>query len=218
MHRFLFFVLKTPGFTQFVSRFGYIGLVLWFITFDQLTPIPEEISLLIVGYLSAHKVFNPLLAGIFCLVGFLTVDLVYFILSRKGSAFIKKKTKGSSRFMESYKTKLKDQTFKAVLILCFIPRMRMFAPILAGSVRLSLRKFLWFDAIALAGFTTTYLLLGIIFNKSLGAIIRKTKGLQNIIFFAAIVVIAIALILFIRNRNKHKNDKNEQPEVARSQK
>jgi len=113
--------LGTPGFSEFVSRFGYIGILLWFLTFDQLIPIPEEVSLPIVGYLSAHQVFNPIIAGVFCLSGFLIVDTIYFFLSRKGSSWIKKKTKGSSSLMESYKRKLKTNMASGLLILCFIP-------------------------------------------------------------------------------------------------
>ncbi|TMI84009.1 MAG: hypothetical protein E6H10_06735 [Bacteroidetes bacterium] len=206
MHAFLFFVLKTPGFTHFISRFGYIGIIIWFITFDQLTPIPEEISLLIVGYLLAHNIFNPIVAGICCLAGFLAVDTIYFFLSKKGSSFISRRIKTSSSIMDSYKHRLKHNMFKAVLVLCFIPRMRMFAPILAGSMKLPFRKFLLFDAIALAAFTTIYLLIGIIFNKSLGAIIAKTKGLQDIVFFGAILLIAVLLVVWIRKRKKKKKD------------
>jgi len=206
MYAFLFFVLKTPGLTHFVSRLGYIGIIIWFITFDQLTPIPEEISLLIVGYLSAHNIFNPIVAGICCLTGFIAVDTVYFFLSKKGSSFISKKIKTSSSIMDSYKAKLKHNTFRAVIVLCFIPRMRMFAPILAGSMKLSFRRFLLFDSIALTAFTTIYLLIGIIFNKSLGAVIVKTKWLQDILFFAAIVLVAILLVVWFRKRKMKKND------------
>jgi membrane protein DedA with SNARE-associated domain len=215
MDAFLFFILKTPGFTHFISRFGYIGIVVWFITFDQLTPLPEEISLLVMGYLCVHSVFNPVLAGISSLVGFLIIDSIYFVLSKKGSSYIKKKTKGSSSFMESYREKLKHHTFKAVFILCFIPRMRLFAPILAGSTGMSFKKFLWFDVVALTAFTTVYLLLGMIFNKTLGAAITKTKGLQNIIFFAAVALIAVTLVFLIRKRTTNKNrEKGEDTEIA----
>jgi membrane protein DedA with SNARE-associated domain len=206
MYAFLFFVLKTPGFTHFVSRLGYIGIIAWFITFDQLTPIPEEISLLIVGYLSAHNIFNPVVAGVSCLSGFIAVDTVYFFLSKKGSAFISKKIETSSSILDAYKDKLKHHTFSAVVILCFIPRMRMFAPILAGSMKLSFRRFLLFDCSALAPFTTIYLLIGIIFNKSLGAVIGKTKWAQDILFFAAIVLLSILLIVWIRKTKKAKKE------------
>ena len=205
MYAFLIFVLKTPGFTHFVSRFGYIGIVVWFISFDQFTPIPEEISLLMVGYLSAHNIFNPIVAGICSLAGFIAVDVIYFFLSKKGSSFISKKIKTSSSILNAYKDKLKHNTFRAVLLLCFIPRMRMFAPILAGSMKLSFRRFLLFDCIALTAFTTIYLLIGIIFNRSLGVVIARTKWLQDIVFFVAIVLIAVFLAVWIAKRKKNKN-------------
>jgi len=105
----IFVLLKTPGFTQFIQHFGYIGILIWFITLDQLTPFPEEISLLIVGYLSAHHVFNPILSGMFCLGGFLVVDAAYFFLSKGGSSFIKKIAKGSSSVIQPYREKFKRQ-------------------------------------------------------------------------------------------------------------
>jgi membrane protein DedA with SNARE-associated domain len=216
MHWLLFFILKTPGFTSFINRLGYIGILIWFLSFDQFTPIPEEVSLLIIGYLAAHKVFNPVLAGLFCLAGFLIVDTVYFFLSEKGNSFIKKKTKGFSSIMEPYRNRLKDHSFKAILILCFIPRMRMFAPILAGSMKLSFKRFLLFDAIALTAFTTVYLSLGIIFHKSLSVIIAKAKGLQNIIFFTAVILIAGIIMFFIEKRNRKKTE-NQKHSAASSQ-
>jgi membrane protein DedA with SNARE-associated domain len=82
----------------------------------------------------------------------------------------------------------------------------MFAPILAGSMKLPFRKFLLFDAIGLVAFTTIYLLIGIIFNKSLGAVIAKTKGLQDIVFLGAILLVAVFLAVVIRKRKKKKKD------------
>lgn len=202
----LLFLLKTTGFSGFIGRFGYFGILLWFLTFDQFTPIPEEVSLLIVGYLSARGVFHPVIAGVFCLAGFLIIDTIYFFLSKKGSSWIKKKTKGSSSpLMQSIKGKLEKNAFKAIFILCFVPRMRMFAPVLAGSTKLSFKRFLFYDSIPLALFTAIYVSLGYIFNESLQKIIRRAKGWQNIIFFAALLIIAVVIILFIRRRKKAKS-------------
>jgi membrane protein DedA with SNARE-associated domain len=198
----LFFLLRTPGFSAFIERFGYVGILLWFLTIDQVTPIPEEVSLLIVGYLSAHHVFHPAIAGVFCLVGFLIVDTIYFFLSKKGNSWIKKKTRGSFAPIESLKSELKKNTAKAILILCFIPRMRMFAPILAGSMGLPFKKFLLYNSIALTLFTTVYVALGFIFNASLQKIIKQTKGLQNIIFFATLLIVTVVIIFIVRGRKK----------------
>src|SRR5439155_25546563 len=124
---------------------------------------------------------------------------------------IKIRYQGSSAVIETYKTILNDHSLRAILILRIIPRMRMYAPSLAGSMRLSFRIFLLFDLLALTAFTGIYLLLGIIFNLSLPAVIAKTKGLQNIVFFAAVLIIGVALLLFIRKRRK---DKKENEKIA----
>src|SRR6266498_4214264 len=99
MYASFFILLDSPQFSPFIQHFGYIGIYLWFISFDQITPFPEEISLLIVGYLSALGVFNPILAASCSLLGFFTIDTVYFFLFKKGSKWIKKKTKGMSDLM-----------------------------------------------------------------------------------------------------------------------
>jgi len=198
----LWILLRTPGFSAFVAHFGYVGILLWFLTFDQLTAIPEEVSLLIVGYLSAHHVFHPVIAGVLCLLAFsLWIQSISFSL-KKESSWIKKKTRGSFSVMKSLRNKLEKNTFKAIFILCFIPRMRMFAPILAGSMNLSYRRFLLCDSIALTFFTTIYLLIGLIFNRSLQKMIKQAKGIQNIVFFATLLVIGVVIVLFIRSRKK----------------
>src|SRR2546423_2110961 len=190
----LLYLLDTPGFTNFIERFGYIGIFLWFISFDQLTPLPEEISLLLIGYLCAHQIFNPLLAGFFSLLGFITIDIIYFILSKKGSSFIKRKTKGSSSLMAKYRNLLKEHTVKGFFILCFIPRMRLFAPVLAGSMKFSFKKFLLLNGLALVLHTTIYIWLGFVFNKSLSAMETRVKGLHDIIFFSSLGLAEVFIV------------------------
>jgi len=208
MYSSVFTLLDSPQFSPFIQHFGYLGIYIWFISFDQITPFPEEISLLIVGYLSALGVFNPILAGACSLLGFFTIDTIYFFLSKKGSAFIRKKTKGLSDLMQRYRDKIKQHSLKAFFILCFIPRMRLFAPILAGSSGYSYKRFFLLDGAALFVFTAIYTSLGLIFYKSLSHLISEVKGLQNIIFFGGIAMIAIIIIVFVIRRKK-KARKNE---------
>jgi membrane protein DedA with SNARE-associated domain len=208
MYPALFTLLDSPQFSPFIQHYGYIGIYLWFISFDQITPFPEEISLLIVGYLSAIGIFNPVLAGACCLLGFFTIDTIYFVLSKKGSSWIRKKTKGLSKLMQRYREKIKHQSLKAFFILCFIPRMRLFAPILAGSSGYSFKRFFVLNGTALLVFSTLYVSLGFVFYKSLAGLISKVNGVQNIIFFGGIAIVAAVIIVFVvRRRKKNKDEK-----------
>src|SRR5947207_2375917 len=114
-------------FEIFIRNYGYFGIFIWFITFDQLTPLPEEISLIVLGYFIAHHTFNPVFAGIASIAGFLTVDIVYYWLARTGSRLLKrrKRKKKPSGFLVRYKKMLKEKMLKALLILAFIPRVRL---------------------------------------------------------------------------------------------
>ena len=198
-------VAKVPEFRRYISDYGSIGIFIWFITFNQINPIPSEISLLVIGYFIAHQVFNPVLAGIACVAGFVGVDVMYYYLSRSGSAFIKNKLKKSqSSFVKKYKTKLKSHMLKSLMILTFIPRVRMIGPILIGGMKLPFKKFLLFDTIGVALFTTVYLAIGILFHKTLSSMLSKMHDVQNIIFIAALAIIAMILVVVVRRVERKK--------------
>jgi membrane protein DedA with SNARE-associated domain len=205
MHDWPIFLFNMPDFTQFIEKWGYIGIFIWFITFDQITPIPEEISLLLVGYLSAHNIFNPFLAGAVAFIGMVCVDVLYYHLSKTGSRIIKKRSKKKpSKFVETYKEKLRQHTPRTLIILCFIPRMRMWGPILAGSIRISFKKFMIFDGIGLLLITIIYTALGYYFHKSLGTLMQKLKGWEEYIFIGALIILAFIIIIVIRKKIKEK--------------
>lgn len=124
---------ELPGILNYSSRYGYIGIFLFFITIDQLTPFPEEITLLTIGYLSSNHVVNPILVGIASIAAFLTVDLVYFFWARSGNKFIEKMLAGKKNsMMNKFKKKFNDSFGISLIDLCFIPRMRLFVQSLQG--------------------------------------------------------------------------------------
>jgi membrane protein DedA with SNARE-associated domain len=206
MYDLLILLFNMPNFTQFIEKFGYIGILIWFLTFDQITPIPEEISLLLIGYLCANGIFNPFLAGAIALAGMVSVDILYYHLSKTGSRLIKRKSKEkTSGFVAHYKKKLREHTPKTLIILCFIPRMRMWGPILAGSLKIPFKKFFLFDGMGLFLFTIVYISLGFIFHQSLGSFMKKLKGWENIIFIGAIILLGIIIVVVIRKRLMKKS-------------
>ena len=198
----ILFLESTP-FTDFLQRFGYLGIFLFFITIDQINPFPEEVSLLFVGYLSVNDGLNPVFAGLACLAGFVTVDMAYYFASKSGlRLFKRKKGKSAPSWISSYGDKLKNNIAKTITILSFIPRMRMWAPILAGSMKLSFKKFLLVNGLAVSVFTALYIVIGIIFHDSLTPLMNRMKGMQNILFFAAIGIAAAVIFIFEINRRR----------------
>jgi membrane protein DedA with SNARE-associated domain len=202
-------IILAHDFQYYFHHFGYIGIYTFFITVDQIAPIPEEITLIVIGYFASQGVLNPFLAGLFSLAAFLTIDIIYFYLTKNGSKFIKKLTKKSadSGTASRYENQLKKNLPKTLLVLSFIPRVRLLSPIFVALAGLPFKRFIIYNSLGLALFSTIYISLGIIFHASLGTLMAKMGAYQHIIFIG-FVIIMVGLSIWIAkkfNRQKTKS-------------
>jgi membrane protein DedA with SNARE-associated domain len=195
-----------PNFSEYIKLFGYLGIFLFFITVDQLTFIPEEITLLTIGYLASQGVFNPVIAGIISFTAFVAVDVAYFYFTKKGVKFTKRLQKKKGTIRKKVEEKLKKNFPKTLLILCFIPRMRMWAPIISGALNIPIKKFLIYDTISLVLFTGIYISLGMIFHRGLHSLLSHVKTWQHIIFAVLMLVVGIFIFINVRKYYKEKNE------------
>jgi membrane-associated protein len=190
--------LSITNFSDYSLHLGYLGIFLFFITIDQFTPIPEEITLLTIGYLSFNHVFNPVLAGIVSLMAFITVDMLYFFLTKSGNKLVKRLTERKSSLMMRYREKLEKHFGLTLFLLCFIPRMRLLGPVFAGVMNVPFKKFVLFDLLGLSIFTSVYILLGMVFHQSLHMYLAHTETLKYIIFISSMIFLTVLIVVFIR--------------------
>jgi membrane protein DedA with SNARE-associated domain len=198
-------ILQThpSGIESYFDTIGYVGILIWFLTIDQLTPIPEEISLITIGYLASKGLIDPIWAGLISFFSLLLVDVIYYSLSRSGSRLLKKYfDRSKSGMIASYKEKLTKHLGKTVITLCFIPRMRFWNPILIGIMNLSFKRFILFDTLGLFVFTMLYISLGVIFHASLHKLMEDVESMQTIIFVSSIVIYLVIFLLFLQKRKK----------------
>lgn len=197
--------VTSAQFQDYFQRYGYIGIYIYFVTVDQLSPIPEEFSLVIIGYLASQGLINPLLAGLISLIAFFTIDIIYFYLTKTGSKLVSGITKrAGSPAMNRYKEELKKNTPRALLILSFVPRVRLLSPVFAALAELKFVKFMIYNGLGLALFNTVYIAIGIIFHKSISKLLPKIGIYRHVIFIVAIVIIII--LSFVIYRKVHSGD------------
>jgi membrane-associated protein len=197
------FLNETGGLTHYIQVFGYLGIFLFYVTLDQITVVPEEVTLISIGYLAANEAFNPFIAGIVALAAFLAVDTAYYYVSGSGMKLLKKlKDKIRNAKAGSWKEKLQENYPRTLILLCFIPRMRMFAPIISGILKVSYKRFLLFDSIGLLLFTCLYIAIGYFFHKGLHSLMTKVKSMQHIIFIAAMLLLSVYIVIAIHRHKK----------------
>jgi membrane-associated protein len=192
-------LLEIHGLPYYASVFGYFGIFLFFLTIDQITPIPEEVSLLTIGYLSSKGIFNPFIAGMIALIAFLTVDTSYFFIIKTGKKISQRlRKKMESPFFKKMKGKMKTNFPKTLFILCFIPRMRQFVPMASSALEIPYERFIKYDSMSLALFTSVYISLGMIFHKGLNSVIAKLESMQNLVFIITLGVLTIVIFIFVQ--------------------
>src|ERR1700716_292775 len=94
--------------SHYIYQFSYLGIFLWFVVIEQVTPVPEEVSLMTVGYISVHSSLNPFICWSVSLGGLLIADNLLFYLSHTGNKITKKwLRKVNSRWIHKIKEDLK---------------------------------------------------------------------------------------------------------------
>jgi membrane protein DedA with SNARE-associated domain len=191
-----------------MQQLSYLGIFLWFL-FTQLIvimPIPEEVVLLLIGYLSARGVWEPFIAGAIAYFTLLLADNIFYFLARSGNRWVLRiMGKREGKFRQRAEAGMKRNMPKTLFGLTFVPRLRFFGPIMAGALRVRWWVFLVVDAAAIFIFVSIYVSIGFIFHNSIARLFKGVLALQAILVAAAVVVIAIVIVVVLRRRHKrHK--------------
>jgi membrane protein DedA with SNARE-associated domain len=185
-----------PG---YISQFSWLGIFLWFAFIEQLTPVPEEISLMTLGYVSISTSLNPLLSGAVAAIGLLTADNLLFYFSLKGNKLTRKLTdKTNTQLLDRLRQNLQQHAKKTLIIMALLPKLRFLSPIISAAAGISWKLFLVINSAATLFYVAAYMLIGIVFHKQLKAVLHELKLWQHIIFIAVMAFIAVFLILKIR--------------------
>ncbi|MEX6690903.1 VTT domain-containing protein [Danxiaibacter flavus] len=193
--------------SAYIYSFSYLGIFFWFALLEQLTPIPEEVSLISLGYICTHSSLNPLLAGAVSVVALLTTDNVFFYLSLKGSKVVKKTIgKVSSGVLKRLRTNLKKNAKSTLFVLALLPKLRFLSPVVSATVGISWKLFFIVNSIATGLYVAFYIVVGMLFQKQLAKSLQKLHLTQHITFVASMACITVIVFIVIKKWVANKKD------------
>lgn len=203
---------------EFLRNFSYLGIFFSIASSGYLVPVPEEIVLLAIGYLSAIGYFSIYLAIIVSFFATFTSDILLYSLAKRDSKYTKTlKTKMQTNKIVKAWISRPNEIGKIVFIMRFFVGLRFLGPILAGAMNMSFKKFILYDSLALIIYTPFFVLLGYQFNKSFFAWVTRIKSIQHFLFFIALAGITL-FVLYLSNKNVWRmgdNTKNIAEEEAK---
>lgn len=190
--------MEAHDITYYIAHYSYLGIFIWFFIIDQTTPIPEELVLMTIGYISHSDIINPFLAGLMALLGLMTIDNTYYHLAIKSNKWIDKLVKKKQgHLLSKFQDKLNAHPVATLFTMSFIPKVRFLMPIVAGLNKITFKQFFLINTSASLLFVCFYLSLGFIFHNSIENISSQVNSFRNSILGILIIIIAIIMSLYI---------------------
>ncbi|MCY1078212.1 DedA family protein [Archangium lansingense] len=196
MQEFLTNVLgSTQGFFAYAAVFGIL------VACGLGVPLPEDISLILGGFL-AHKGAANL--SVMMLVGFLGIlvgdSLIFYAGRRLGSQVGRSPTGFFGKFITPEKRARVEGLFalhgqKIVMIARFMPGVRAVTYFSAGSAGMSYWRFLFWDGLAALLSAPFFVWLGFHFGDKLDYAIDRMKEGQLVVF-GALAVVGLGVFLW----------------------
>jgi membrane protein DedA with SNARE-associated domain len=191
--------------TPYLQHLSYFGIFLMLGLLDVLIPLPEEIILIMVGYTLYFGTLDPFLTILVAIAAFLIGDNATFWLSRGGNRLIARfTTKSATPLIKRYSEKMRSQAGLTLLIMTFVPSIRFFAPIVAGSVRTPWRVFILYDFVAVGLYVSLYLLAGYFFHSQINGIIQDFETLGHLMIYVFLLALGLALGIFMKKQERQK--------------
>ncbi len=190
---------ETNAILNSIGGLSYFGVFVLAILSNIVIPVPEELILVAMGYLSGNGLFiYPIVMTLFIL-GLMLSDYVLYSLAFRGSklvkGFIKRLQKRGLLKNESY---ARRHIQKIIFFSRFLVYLRFIGPIMSGYLRIERKTFLMFNFLALVVYVNVFLGLGHHFHKQLDIITDGVARFKNYLLIVLIVVGTILVLRFIQ--------------------
>jgi len=180
-----------------VTAYTYAGIAFYYIIFDFVSPVSDEISLIIIAWLSHNGLMNVWGGALMAFLALYTRNVILFFLAHNRTRLIDALTERYPVWMGNYQEQMSSNLVKTVLILTFLPKLRILIPIAAGFARVDKKRFFVVQAFSMALFIMIYYPLGIFFFKKIHSLMDTMGSVDKTLTIVAMLLFTILLSFFI---------------------
>ena len=187
----------------YITQLSYVAILILLLVGSVGIPFPEEIILLVAGYLASLGYMHLGGAILICFVGVVVGDLIGYGIGHHGGRLLK-------RLLSKEKFKRIERHFerhgsRTIFVSRFLAGIRVWFPIAAGAAKMPVREFLLWDGLAALIWTPVVVLIGYWFGAFLPRIVGWVKKVDIVLGIAFAVFLVVLLIIVVkRNAIKRK--------------
>lgn len=190
---------ETDLIVQSMGGLSYGGVFILALMSNMIIPVPEELVLLGMGYLTSLGIFKYHLVSIIFILGMLTSDYILYSLAKRGSKLTKKlQEKLEKKGILKNKEYLEKHINKIIFFSRFLVYLRFIGPVVSGTIGIDRKKFLKYDLLALLIYVNIFLGLGNYFHKQISFVTAGVARFKNYLLIAAAVILSILLLRYIQ--------------------
>lgn len=190
--------------TALISQLGslsYIGIFITSFLANVVVPVPEEVVLIIFGYLSkVHTSLSLVYLVPIVICGVLLSDIIMYSLARSNNRLVTFfYNKLFSHLFSPESSQWVGQNIKKIIFFSrFMIQFRFLGPFFAGQQKTPFKTFLLYDLLAVSFYVPLYIIIGRFFYKKLNLIIYNVNIVKNIVLvvFVGILVFSLTKILY----------------------
>lgn len=190
------------GTEEVINQLGALSYGgIWIVSFlsNVVIPIPEEIVLLALGYLSGTGAINGFVVIPLIISALLANDIVLYSLAKRGSKIT---TYLYNRFFAKRLEKKGDAWLNMnigsiIFFSRFLVQLRFVGPFIAGTRHLPIKKFILYDLLALIVYVPLFTGLGWYFHSRIILIIEDVGIVKNIILLIVALVLCYSVARFV---------------------
>jgi len=186
---------------SYLRDFSYPAIVLLSFFSGYIIPIPEEIVLLIIGYIASQGIISFWPAVIITAISLVLSDNVLFRLSRIDNRFINHmRDEVFALKVMKYRERMEKHIGWTIFITRFTPFLRFVGPILSGTIKTSPTKFQIYNTLAVLIYTPLLISLGYIFHSKITPLIFGLERVRHIVVVVFWVVIGIFITHYLNRK------------------
>ncbi len=185
-------------FLPYLEQFTYAAAFVLLLAAGVGVPLPEDIPILLSGYLSHRGIMRLEIALPVCFAGVLVGDASLFLLGRRGAQSLRRRP----RFADSVTSERVDRASAlinrygvgAIVIARHIAGLRVAVFASAGAAGMSFRRFIVWDALSACASVPLMILLGYLFADRLETLVHHIHRLEHWAFAAVLLIAIIAIV------------------------
>lgn len=180
-----------------LGTFSYGGIFGISFLANVVIPVPEEIVLLVLGYLAGTGHISIYYTIPIVIAGLLASDIVMYSLARGGNKFVERiYQRFFANRIKNRQAWLEANIEKVVFYSRFMVQLRFIGPFMAGHMKMPFKKFLTYELAALVVYVPLFVWGGKYFHSRIVRVISGVGVVHNVILVAIGALVGITLLRY----------------------